>query len=456
MVLIVAASVVFVLLAVGALFAGAARGSAQQVSSTPVTSESPAPVPSSTATRVLPSVLPTASDLRTCSISTLAKDSRLGTFYGEVTDAATGTVLFSRDGRTAASPGTVQQLETAAAAMKVLGPDYRLTTSVVAGSEPGTIVLVGGGDPTLSRAPEGTQSYYADAPKLSDLADQVTAALAGVPITKIVLDSTYWNSKDAWDSSWSTVERTAGRLSKVTALQVDGDRATPAKALSPRGSDPVMSAGKYFAEALGMPDVPLELGTAPAGAAQLGSVQSQPMSTLVPTMVLTGDATLAESLARVVSKQSQSDGSAASLQKTISAALTSLGLDTKGVIVRDGSGTSLKNAASPLFVTKLVRTLRAGKNDLGPVFDALSIAGQPGLLQKRFAGDNAVAAGQVAAIAGTMGRDYSMAGIATAKDGTELSFALYATGATVKDTASAALDTVATGIYACGSNLTSH
>lgn len=455
--LIVAASVAFLLLCIGALLAGAARGAAQQSAvSTPAESSAPAPASSTNANRIVPATLPTPEPLRTCSIATFAKDPRLGTFSGDVTDAATGDVLFTRDGTTAAAPGTTQELETAAAAMNVLGADYRLTTTVVQGAEPGTVVLVGGGDPTLSRTADGEQSYYADAPKLADLAAQVETALGGVTVTKIVLDSTYWDSKDAWDSSWSTTERTAGRLSKVTALQVDGDRTNPSNALSPRGTDPVMTAGSAFAAALGVPGAALELGAAPAGAAALGSVQSQPMSTLVPTMVLTGDATLAESIARVVSKQSGGDGSAASLPKAITTALSALGLNTKGVIVRDGSGTSVKNAAPPRFMTKLVRTIRGGKGGLSQVYDALSVSGQSGQLAKRFTGQNATADGKVAAIAGTVAGDYSMAGVVTLPDGTDLAFTFYAVGPAVKSTTSAALDSLAAAVYACGSNLSSH
>jgi D-alanyl-D-alanine carboxypeptidase/D-alanyl-D-alanine-endopeptidase (penicillin-binding protein 4) len=90
-----------------------------------------------------------------CSISGLANDSRLASFSGSVTNLDTGKVVFSRSGTKAKRTASVLKLLTATAAIKVLGPDYRLTTKVVAGKKKGTIVLVGGGDATLSRTAKG-------------------------------------------------------------------------------------------------------------------------------------------------------------------------------------------------------------------------------------------------------------------------------------------------------------
>jgi len=404
----------------------------------------------------VPSTLPAATDLRTCSIATIAKDPRLATFSGYVTDVASGDVLFSRSGDDAVPVASVLKLLTASSAITILGPNYRLTTTVVAGSEPGEIVLVGGGDPTLSRTPVGAESVYQGAPKLADLASQVHAALGTQPITKIVLDASYWNPKDDYDSTWQHSDLTNGDMSKVTALQVDGDRSDPTKSVSPRSADPVMNAGKYFAEALGVPTVPLVTGTAPSGAQQLASVQSQPLSSLINTMLLKSDGSLAESIARVASIAAGSNGSAASLQKVETQALTSLKLDPNGVVIRDGSGLSDKDAVPPSSITALLVKLRAGKNHLNDVYNGLSVAGQSGGLTDRFTGANAVAVGHVTAKVGFIDGAYALAGIVDAEDGSELAFAFAAVGPTVTPTAKPALDTITTAVYKCGDNLTSH
>jgi D-alanyl-D-alanine carboxypeptidase/D-alanyl-D-alanine-endopeptidase (penicillin-binding protein 4) len=448
----------FVLLATGAFFAGTAVGSSRTdaSASSGSTDEGDGAVtePTDDPQRVVPVTIPDANPIRTCTVSALAKDDRLATFSGYVTNLDTGDVLFNRDGEDPARTGSVLKLITASSALQVLGPDYRLTTAVYEGSEPGTVVLVGGGDPTLSRTAEGEESFYVGAPKLADLADQVLAASdPAVPITKIVLDSTYWDSADKWLPSWKRSEQTIGYLSEVTALQVDGDRKNPKKSVSPRSTDPVMAAGGYFAKALGVPDATLEIGARPEGSGQLASVQSQPVSDLVTDMLLASDGTLAEALARVTSKAAGLDGSAASLEEVMVEQMASLGLDTGDLTIIDGSGLSDKNAVSPRFFTQLIALLKKGNDGLSVVYDGLSIAGETGSLASRFTGANAIARGHVYAKTGWIDTEYALAGVVVAEDGSNLAFSFDAIGDGITESAKEALDTLTTGIYSCGDNL---
>jgi D-alanyl-D-alanine carboxypeptidase/D-alanyl-D-alanine-endopeptidase (penicillin-binding protein 4) len=87
-----------------------------------------------------------------------------------VIDASTGTPLYERGAHTMSVPASTTKLVTAAAVLAARGPAYRLTTRAVAGSQPGEVVLVGGGDPTLAG---GGVATYPDAAKLTDLAAQV-------------------------------------------------------------------------------------------------------------------------------------------------------------------------------------------------------------------------------------------------------------------------------------------
>ena len=223
-VLTTALSVAFVLVASGALFAGVSVGSANANAPEAVVTATPTPDP-----RELPGSIAAPSRLRTCSIDALARDERLTTLFGSVINATTGEVLFDRQAAVPARTASVLKVLTAAVALSALGPEYRLTTRVVPGSTPGTVVLVGGGDATLSRLPAGQESVYRGAPKLSDLAAQTVAAYAAANpdapgITEVILDSNYWSISDKWDTSWARSEQTIGYHSEVTALQVDGDR----------------------------------------------------------------------------------------------------------------------------------------------------------------------------------------------------------------------------------------
>src|SRR4051794_32367814 len=98
-----------------------------------------------------------------------------GGVSAEVVDVATGTTLFGQDPTSPSTPASTAKLLTAVAALTTLDPAATLPTTVVQGADPGEVVLVGGGDVTLSRSkPSRT---YPGAPTMADLATQVVAAL---------------------------------------------------------------------------------------------------------------------------------------------------------------------------------------------------------------------------------------------------------------------------------------
>jgi D-alanyl-D-alanine carboxypeptidase/D-alanyl-D-alanine-endopeptidase (penicillin-binding protein 4) len=153
--------------------------------------DTPTNTPTDTPTDT-PTVTPTA-DARDCSIAELALDNRLVGLHAQVLNPTTNEVLFDVQGDVPAQTASVMKLLTATAALQVLGPNYRVQTRVYADLDnPGHIVIVGAGDPTLSRARAGVQSVYRDAPKLADLAVQINTWAKGTPITNITLDSTYF------------------------------------------------------------------------------------------------------------------------------------------------------------------------------------------------------------------------------------------------------------------------
>ena len=453
--LISALAVAFVLLGTGSVFAGIAAGSS---SASSVVVPSSSPKPTTPPPRPVPTAVADPTHLRTCSIAAKAADPNLLTFQGSVINATTGEVLFDRNGATPSRTASVLKTLTSAAALAVLGPDYQLSTKVVAGSAPGSIVLVGGGDPTLSA---GGGSVYKGAPTLGDLAAQVKAAWAalhngdGVEITSVVLDSTMWNPEDNWDPTWERSEQTQGYQPEVTALMVDGSRANPRAQDSPRSNDPIGDAGKAFVSALGIAGLTVSTGAAPAGAAPLGEVKSQPVRTLIGQMLPVSDNTLAEMLARVTSKVAGNDGSSASLAKVIPNALVTYGLQPTGVAIRDGSGLSNNNGVPATFVAQLMAKVALGGQNLNIIYDALPIAGKTGTLASRFSGANAVARGAVNAKTGWIKTEYALAGVIHASDGTLLSFAFYALGA-INSRTQPALDTITTAAFSCGNNLSNN
>lgn len=401
-----------------------------------------------------PSASPSPSSGRTCSVAKLIKDKRLGDFQAVVVNPLTDEVLFDRGAQTPSATASTLKLIIAAAALQSLGANFVITTNVYQdATDPGVIYLRGAGDPTLSRTRAGVQTVYKDAPKLNDLAVQVNAALEGQHITRIVLDASLF-SGPTWQPTWDTAERTMGSTPLITALEADGDRADPTAETSTRSLTPVENVGTWFKRALGANAHGAKVSQAvtPNDAIQVGSVHSQPISTLVKHMLLVSDNTEAEYLARLVAIKQGYAGSFNSIDIAIKKALATTGLDFSKVTLIDGSGLSDNNRVAPIFFTQLLKLVVNTYGDFKYIAQGLPVSHESGSLANRFGGTNLDAAGRIQAKTGWIKNGYTLAGIIHAKDGTDLTFAVYALG-NVQDNAKDAIDNVVTGFYRCGAKL---
>jgi D-alanyl-D-alanine carboxypeptidase/D-alanyl-D-alanine-endopeptidase (penicillin-binding protein 4) len=346
---------------------------------------------------------------------------------------------------------------TAASALASVGPSHQLSTKVMANPNDKTrISLVGGGDITLSNTAVGAQSVYKDAPKLSSLAAQVQAWAASngvAQLSEINLDSTLFVGS-GWEESWQRKDQVDGWISEVTALQIDGDRTLPEFPTSPKTGRPIASAGELFKTALGAlaNNATLVQGATPASFIEIGSVQSQPMSKWITHLLQTSDNTETEALGRIVALDAGFDGSYDSLDAAFKKVLEDTELDFKGVSVRDSSGLSALNMVPPIFMAELMRLVDAGYGQFDLIKSSLPVAGKSGTLSDRFKGDIADAAGKIVAKTGYLPKVYTLNGIIDAKDGTSLTFAIYAIGDVGSDVR-LAIDTLATAFYRCGNTL---
>ena len=401
--------------------------------------------------------------LTTCSVGNAEEDEALGSFSGVVMDPATGEVVWGRNQTASVTPASVLKIVTGAATLATLGPDHQLTTEVKTSDDQNTVVLVGGGDPTLSRLPPGSATVYAGAPTLQELAQQTIAALQqqsgddDVVITRVVVDASLWDVTDSYDSTWSRDARNNGFISSVTALQVDGDRQDPTDALSRRGTDPVQRAGEAFVQALRDAGnagrfVSVTKGTASENATVIASVSSRPVSELVGYMLKESDNTLAEALARHVSLASGFSGGAETIEEALVSPLASMGLDSSTVLARDGSGLSAENSVTPLTIATLLSELSLVPGNLTSLRAGLPVSGVDGSLETRFSGQNELAKGRVFAKTGSISGVRSLAGYIQAADDYELVFAFFSEG-DVGDNTRTALETLVVQVYSCGANL---
>jgi D-alanyl-D-alanine carboxypeptidase/D-alanyl-D-alanine-endopeptidase (penicillin-binding protein 4) len=105
-----------------------------------------------------------------------------------------------------------------------------------------------------------------------------------------------------------------------------------------------------------------------------------------------------------------------------------------------------------MFVAKLMQLVNKPGSGLEAIAQGLPVSAESGGLAARFKGDNIDAAGKILAKTGWIKKGYTLAGIINAKDGTTLTFAVYALG-NVKADAKDAIDNLVTGFYRCGDTL---
>lgn len=368
---------------------------------------------------------------------------------GQVFDARTGALLFDRRSAEVVAPASTAKLLTAAAVLTVRRATDRFSTRVVAGERPGTVVLVGGGDPTLSAAPAGKPTRYAEAARITDLAAAVRNRLGGVRVRQVLVDDSAFTGPET-APGWDPSDTPSMYASPITATMVDAGRDAPDDEI--RSAAPELAAGTALAQALGGAEV--SRGSAPAGARVLGDVSSAPVDVLVEQMLRASDNVIAEVLARQVAIATHRPASFSGAAAGVSATLGSLGVSIGAGMV-DGSGLSVRDRipAAALSAT-LLAAVGDGHGRLRPLLSGLSIAGWDGTLldEHRFGGPASIAAGAVRAKTGTLTGVSGMAGLLTDADGRLLVFSFVADRAPAAfDTSSrAAVDNVVAALVRCG------
>ena len=402
-----------------------------------------------------------------CTLDKQLTSKNIAQLHVEVLDAATGKTLFSKGEQAPARTASVMKVLTAAVALDVLGPDYRITTSVmVSPTEPGKLYLVGAGDVTLSRMPGNITSYYAKAPKLDSLTKQIAswAKASSTSISAISVDSSLFGGDKEWHPTWSRLGLTSGYMAPVSALQIDAARLTstryPNSWLAQRTAAPVKQAGDLFVASLNKLGLASGLkataAKAPSNSVAIASVQSRPVSELVANMLRVSDNSIAEALGRVASVKYGLDGSMASLTPLYKKVLKARGLDTSKISIVDASGLSRLNQVPAALINDLLVLVNQGVGDYEALEAGLPVSGQNGSLKTRFAtGSKVETKGKVIAKTGYILTGYTLAGFLTAKDGTELIFTIYNLADRANRNHRLAMDNLVYRFYQCGAGLTS-
>lgn len=381
-----------------------------------------------------------------------ASNPALDTLTGAVVDPATGARLWDHNGRQPLTPASTTKLLTMAAALLTLDHDMQLTTKVVAGPSPDTVILVAGGDATLSGLPDGQTSIYPGAAHLDDLVAQVKKATGGT-VRKVQIDLSLFSGAQT-GPGWAPDDVPSTYAAPITAGMLDAGMIDPTNDHSRRVADPANALLQEFARRLGA--TPAGTTTAPKTAKVLGEVYSAPLIELIDTTLELSDDTLAEMIGRQTAIKAGAAPTFEGVAQTTINVLSQNGFDLSGVQLHDGSGLSTLNRIPAELLADLLAV--AAKPDgtdprtakLRPLLEGLPVAGGSGTLADRYH-DPASSAGKgwVRAKTGTLSGVNTLAGVVLDSDNRVLAFALMSNGS---DTASgrSALDAVAAALRGCG------
>ncbi|MGG5259975.1 D-alanyl-D-alanine carboxypeptidase/D-alanyl-D-alanine-endopeptidase [Phycicoccus avicenniae] len=421
----------------------------------------PTPVSPSPASAAADAPVPTAEGLA-AAVGGASRDPDLAKGLGiSVRDGVTGEVLWSRAAGTPRPPASTAKLLAALAVSSTLDLGERVPTTVVAAPGSTELVLVARGDMFLAPG-AGDPSVVAGHAGLADLADQVAAGLRKDGRTRVGLrlDLSFapgplvpptWNPNDVRDGFAGPVLMTGLSTQRATPVRPAPARpdvsvaTTMVKLLAKRGVRATLRPGRTWAT------------PAPAGAAELGRVESATYGELLSLALDESDNSLAESLVRqAAATAGEPTRGAGDNAAFIRDRLEAAAVPTAGMVLKDASGLSPGQAVAPATLSAVLGlAVTGGPEQLRDVVARLPVSGLSGTLRGRFASSaTRDVLGVPRAKTGTLRAGSALAGTTVDADGRPLTFVVQVNGfpRTYDGTlrARAAMDRVVAALTRCG------
>ena len=360
------------------------------------------------------------------------QDKRLGKHLKAAIASLDGAPLVTHGSGTS-TPASVTKLLTSVAVLEAYGAERRFeTTTTLQGA---TVTLVGGGDASLTSR------------DLDTLAAETAQELGTTRTVKLAYDDSLVTGpavSPAWRPGYM-----GSVVGGISALLVDHGRTQSGVHVR----DTSQAAADQFKRALAKQGIKVA-GRPTKGkkaGAQLAVHRGDTLREIVEYTLGHSDNQLAEVLARHVGVASGAptfDGST----NAIAATLSDLGIDTDGLLLRDGSGLSRQDRISPRLLVSTIQTAASPDHpELAPVMTGLPVAGWVGSLSLRFNFDAEPGRGLVRAKTGTLTGVSSLAGVAIDARGTPFVVVLMADRFKKKDTLDVrdALDDAMSAVATC-------
>jgi serine-type D-Ala-D-Ala carboxypeptidase/endopeptidase (penicillin-binding protein 4) len=293
--------------------------------------------------------------------------------------AIDGQLVAAKNETVPLSPASNLKILTAAVALDVLGPGFTYSTKAVGalgadGVVAGDLYLVGGGDPVLA-----SQWWNGNNPKWPPFNETSFESLADViqqaGVTKItggvVGDGSRYDD-EFFAPTWAPADHIT-QAGPIDALLANDSWQTPEMS----AKDPALGAATVLRTMLkdrGISVGDASSGIAPAGAATIAEVKSQPLPAILAEMLTTSDNNTSEMVLKEIGYQAKSEGTRAAGLQVVMEKLVAWGVPTSGVFLVDGSGLS---DASRLTCTTILGVLEHG-SATDAVGEGMPVAGKVG------------------------------------------------------------------------------
>jgi len=280
-------------------------------------------------------------------------------------DKASGEVIYESGSTKARTPASVLKLTSAAAIALTLDANTVFKTAIYKTEKRGVFVIWGENDPWIT-----SNAKYRDANKRAYMPKLIKAAFASdKKLKKITLIYKGVNNSDIYYAK-KALKRRASVAYKPLSKNVEVESLVTEK---------------------------------------LSEVESPPLSKMIRFAMLYSDNVLSQRLAMLATGKNGYPLNKDGLNDMAHEKLTTLGIDTKGMKLVDGSGLGGSNRISAVTVSQLLLKIRS-EPQLKVVYDSLPVGGESGTLIGRYHTTAPQAVGIVKAKTGSTRHTVSLAG----------------------------------------------
>jgi D-alanyl-D-alanine carboxypeptidase len=280
-------------------------------------------------------------------------------------DKATGEVIYESGSTKARTPASVLKLTTAATIALTLDASTVFKTAIYKTEKRGVFVIWGENDPWIT-----SNAKYRDANKRAYMPKLIKAAFASdKKLKRITLIYKGVNNSDIYYAK-KALKRRASVAYKPLSKNIEVESLVTEK---------------------------------------LTEVESPPLSKMIRFALLYSDNVLSQRLAMLATGKNGYPLNKDGLNDMAHEKLTTLGIDTKGMKLVDGSGLGGSNRISAVTVSQLLLKIRS-EPQLKVVYDSLPVGGESGTLIGRYHTTAPQAVGIVKAKTGSTRHTVSLAG----------------------------------------------